>query len=103
MAIEVTDGRDGSLLGLKVAPGASRAALLGEYDGRLKVAVRQPPEKGRANEGVVALLARTLGIPRREIDIVSGTTSPLKTVLFRGRTADTMRERIATVLREETR
>ena len=101
MAARVTDGDDGALVGLKISPGASRDALLGEYDGRLKLAVRQPPERGRANKGVVALLSKRLGVPKKFIEIVAGHASPVKTVLFRDQTADTMREKIERALSED--
>ena len=101
--IRIDDGPDGARIELKVSPGASRDAFLGEYDGRLRVAVRQPPEKGRANAGVQALLARRLGVSKRDVEVVAGETSPRKTVLIRGVSADTIRKRIEAVLREDSR
>ncbi len=67
--------------------GAARIEGLG-HDGAdrafLKVRVNEPPEKGKANEGVVRLLSRALKIPASRFGIVAGDTARLKTVLVRG-------------------
>jgi len=49
-------------------------------DGRdvLKARVRAAPHEGAANEALVTLLAKALGIPPRNVEIVSGTTSRIK-------------------------
>jgi uncharacterized protein YggU (UPF0235/DUF167 family) len=44
------------------------------------VKVKAPPEKGRANEAVIALLAEHLGIDAASIAVVSGHGSPAKIV-----------------------
>ena len=46
--------------------------------------VSAPPERGKANEALVALLATTLGIPRSRIEIVAGRASRKKTVEVHG-------------------
>ncbi len=94
--LEQTDR--GVLLDLKVVPGSSRQALVGPYDGRLKLAVRGAPEKGRANRDVVKLLARELQLPRKAVTIVSGETSVEKTVLLGGAGATSIRRQLDTLL-----
>ena len=42
--------------------------------------VRAPAEKGRANKSVEELIARTLGLARGRVTIVSGHTSEMKVV-----------------------
>jgi len=51
-------------------------------DGRtvLKARVRAAPFEGAANEALVALLAKSLGIPPRNVEIISGATSRIKRV-----------------------
>ena len=51
---------------------------------RLKIRVAAPPEGGRANQAVCALIARTLNIPQRNVEISAGHTSPEKTLAIRG-------------------
>ena len=67
-------------LNVKVVPGASRDQIVGWLGDALKIKVTAPPEKGKANEAVVTLLAKTLGVRRDTIEIVSGHGSPAKTV-----------------------
>jgi uncharacterized protein len=67
-------------LSLKVVPGSSRDDVVGWLGDSLKVKVKAPPEKGRANEAVIALLADRLGIDPSSIAVVSGHGSPAKVV-----------------------
>jgi uncharacterized protein (TIGR00251 family) len=48
----------------------------------LKVRVAAPPERGKANEALVALLREWLGAD--EVEIVAGSSSPEKTVRVAG-------------------
>jgi len=67
-------------LQLKVIPKASRSKVVGWVGNRLKVQVTAAPERGKANDAVVEVLAAALGVSRSKVRIVSGETSPLKTV-----------------------
>ena len=49
-------------LSLKVVPGSSRDEVVGSLADALKVKVKAPPEKERANEAVVAGLTAHLGV-----------------------------------------
>jgi hypothetical protein len=83
------------LLEVKVVPGSSRTRWLGEWEGRARIAVAAPPEKGKANLALLEFLAKTLGLPRRNLTLQSGHGRPLKVVGFEGASA----ERIRTALR----
>jgi len=71
-------------LSLKVVPGSSRDEVVGWLGDSLKVKVKAPPEKGRANDAVVALLADRLGVDASSIAVVSGHGSPAKVVAVEG-------------------
>jgi hypothetical protein len=62
-------------LRVRAVAGAAREGLRGVHDGALKIAVSAPPEKGKANQRIRAVLARALGLPPRRIVLVSGTAS----------------------------
>jgi uncharacterized protein len=81
-------------LNIHVAPGARRPALVGRYGDGWKIRVAAPPERGRANDAVVALLADVLGIPRRDVRIVAGVTGRDKVVELSGLTAADAEERL---------
>lgn len=67
-------------LDIKAVPGARRNEIAGWLGERLKIRISAPPEGGKANKAICALLAETLGLRPRNITIVSGPTSPEKTV-----------------------
>jgi uncharacterized protein (TIGR00251 family) len=50
------------------------------HGGALKLSVKAPPEKGKANRDVVSLVAETFGLGPSDVEIVSGDTSPDKVV-----------------------
>jgi uncharacterized protein (TIGR00251 family) len=75
---------DSTRLKLRVAPGASRAGIVGRHGTGWKVRVTAAPEAGKANDAVVRLLADTLVLPVREIEIVSGHSSRDKLVELTG-------------------
>lgn len=81
-------------LHLKVVPGASRDAIAEVIGERLKVRVTTPPESGRANRAVAALLARPLGVPASALRVVRGHRTARKTLEVRGIEADEVRRRL---------
>jgi uncharacterized protein (TIGR00251 family) len=75
-------------ISVKVVPGASRDRIAGVLGDAIKIQVAAPPEKGKANQAVIRLLAELLQHPAREISVVQGPTSPRKTILVRGMSRD---------------
>ena len=80
--VKVRKTPEGHVVPVLVTPGASREQLRGEHDGRLKVSVTAPPERGKANRALCALLAKKLGISRSQVRVVSGLATREKEVLF---------------------
>jgi uncharacterized protein (TIGR00251 family) len=78
----------GIRLRLKVQPKARREGIVGwapDPDGMaLKLSVGAPPEDGKANAAVIALLAQALGVAKSAISVVSGATDRRKLVEIRG-------------------
>jgi len=74
------DGGKGVRLRLRVSAGASRRRVLGVHGGALKLSVKAPPEKGRANRDVLALVAEAFGLATSDVEILSGEASPDKVV-----------------------
>lgn len=75
---------DGAVLAVLVQPRASRTKVVGEHDGRLKIALAAPPVDGEANAALVDFLAERLRVRRSDIELVDGQTSRRKRLAVRG-------------------
>jgi len=73
-----------------VVPRASRSEIVGEYDGAVRVRIAAPPVEGAANEELVRLLARKLGVSRSAITITGGHTAKLKQLSVSGAPQDAL-------------
>ncbi len=65
---------------VRVHPGVSRVAVRLLEDGSLDVRVRPRAVDGKANEGVIEVLAERLGLRTRDVRIASGARSRRKLV-----------------------
>ena len=90
-------------LRLRVAPGVARAAVVGRHGDGWKVRVAAAPERGRANEAVLELLAKTLSLPRGSVSLVAGSTSRDKIVELAGIPPEEIDRRLASAGGEEIR
>ncbi len=78
----ISPTRDGgAALLVAVIPNAKRTEAVGLHDGCLRVRLQAPPIEGRANDALVAWVARELGLPRRAVQLDRGTTSRRKRLL----------------------
>jgi len=66
------------LLRVKAKPGAKADRVAGVRGDRLLVEVRAAPERGRANEGIIRVLAEALGVKASAVALKSGPASPNK-------------------------
>ncbi|HCJ11685.1 MAG: hypothetical protein A2Y14_03960 [Verrucomicrobia bacterium GWF2_51_19] len=71
-------------LKIKAIPNARQEGIVGWVGDRLKVKVSVPPEAGRANKAVIALLAEKLNIPTRSIVLIKGLAFAEKTLTIEG-------------------
>jgi uncharacterized protein (TIGR00251 family) len=67
-------------LKIKVIPSSSRDCIAGWLDDTLKVKVKAPPEKGKANKAVIKVLEKLLELPKGSVAISSGSTSCRKVI-----------------------
>ena len=89
-------------LRLRVAPGASTPGVVGRHGDAWKVRVAAAPERGKANDAVLELLAATLAVPRANVTLVSGGSSRDKIVELTGLAPDEIERRLATAGGQET-
>lgn len=82
--VELIEHDEGWVVRVRATPGARENGVRGEHGGALKVSVTQPPDKGKANEAIVAVLAEALGVKKSQIELLSGAASREKRILIRG-------------------
>ncbi len=82
-------------LKLHVTPGAREDRIIGWREGSLRLKVRARPERGRANEAALRLLADGLGLRRASLGIVRGAASRDKLVEVDGLGEDELRRLLA--------
>jgi uncharacterized protein YggU (UPF0235/DUF167 family) len=80
---------------VKVVPGASGSGVSGWLGDSLKVRVSQPPEKGKANAAVEAVVCKALNLPDGSAKIVSGLSSQRKTIAIYGLSSAEIHQRLA--------
>jgi uncharacterized protein len=88
---------------LRVAPGATRAGVVGRHGDAWKVRVTAPAEGGRANDAVVRLLADTFGLPRTAVTLVSGHSARDKIVELTGIEPEDIERRLSSAAGKERR
>ena len=79
---------------VKLRPKSSRNHVLGFSDEILRVRVTTPPERGKANEALVSLLAATFGVARSSIRILRGRSSRDKWVAVDALSQDEVHRRL---------
>ena len=79
----------GGVLAVRLTPKGGRDAIEGVEklaDGRavLAVRVRALPAEGEANEALIRLIAKAVGVPSRDVTLVAGATARLKRLAISG-------------------
>lgn len=91
------DGDRAALLPVRAQPGARRSGVAGVWNGHLKLAVPVPPEGGRANAAILALVAELFGLRPSAVELVRGHSSRQKLVRLE-LAPDELRRRLASLL-----
>jgi uncharacterized protein (TIGR00251 family) len=67
-------------IAIKALPGASKTEFVGVQEQRLRVRIAAAPEDGKANAELIAFIAKSLGCPKKEVRLLRGTQSRVKTI-----------------------
>jgi len=81
-------------LSLKVTPGARQDEIVGETDDVIRIKLHAPPADGRANAALLELLARRLGVAKRDVRLITGAAARRKIVGIHGLAIDEARRRL---------
>ena len=75
-------------LNVRVQPRASRNSVEIGADGTVRVRVTTPPDRGKANDAVIKLLAARLGVSKSALHLVRGHASRNKVIRIEGLDSD---------------
>ena len=82
----------GVSVNVRLTPKASRnrigPVVAGNGGGVLKVAVTEPPERGKANRALIKLLAKAWRLPKTALSVKKGVKDRQKTIHIEGGTED---------------
>lgn len=82
--IEFVEKDGGLIFSARVAPNASRSAVVGELRGILKIKINAAPVEGAANAELKKLLAEFFRVPKSAVEILKGQTSKNKQIKILG-------------------
>ena len=91
----LTPAENGVYIALHIQPGAKREGVAGLFGTALKIALNAPPVDGKANAALQRFLSDKLGVPRKNIELCSGTSSRDKRVFVSGITIEQAEERLS--------
>jgi len=92
--LKIAGTEDGVTFAVRVVPRASKNEIVGIHGDALKIRVTAPPVEGRANEALIAFLAKRLGVRKSQVEIVAGTTSRRKMIRVSGVLTQEVKERL---------
>jgi len=73
-----------AVLTIRVVPGSSTNKVVALEGGILRVKLTAPAVEGKANQALIALVAKRLRVPKGKVTIVSGPFSRVKRVRIEG-------------------
>ncbi|WP_121073454.1 DUF167 domain-containing protein [Sphingomonas trueperi] len=71
-------------IAVRVTPRASRDVLAAGTQEHFAARLAAPPVEGAANAALVPLVAKTFGVPKRDVTLIAGETSRLKRLSIAG-------------------
>jgi len=94
-------GADFVTIEVAARPGAQRRGVLGISPRGIVIGLASPPEKGKANEELIALVAEFVGVARRDVSILRGTGSRNKTIRIATADARSVANRLIATAKEK--
>lgn len=83
-----------------MVPSSSRDCIAGWLDEVLKIKVKAPPDKGRANKAVTNVIEKSLQLSKGSVTIESGHTSCKKIISINGYDADEITARVSAIIND---
>ncbi len=70
-----------------VQPRAKKTEIVGMHGNAVKIRLQSPPVDGAANEELIRLLSKKLGVRRNDVELIGGVSSRRKRIRINGLTA----------------
>jgi len=96
--ITIEETARGLVITLRAYPRGGRNAVKGEVAGALQVSTTQAPERGKANEALLATVASALDLRKGDLELLSGASARRKRVLITGLTRADLESRVRQAL-----
>lgn len=96
----LTSHQRGVVIAVRAIPRAGRSGIAGTRGDALLVRLAAAPVEGAANEELIALLARALDLPRRQVSVIAGDRARDKRVLVEGTAIADVEARLSTILKQ---
>ena len=80
MSIQISEQEEAVIVNVRVIPRASKSEIVGMHDGALKIRISAPPVDGAANAEIIRFLAKSFGVSKSDVFILSGETSKNKRI-----------------------
>ena len=77
-----------------VQPRAARSEVVGMHGDAIKIRLAAPPVDGAANDELIRFVAKSLGVPQRNVALVGGQTSRTKTIEIEGISDEDARDKL---------
>lgn len=81
-------------LKVRVIPKSAQNTIVGWHEDALKVKVQAPPEDGKANKAVIALLAKQVGLAAKYIHVKQGHAYSNKVLEIEGLTEEELLKKL---------
>jgi uncharacterized protein (TIGR00251 family) len=94
MSIHKSEHEEAVIINVRVIPRASKSEIVGIHDGALKIRISAPPVDGAANVEIIRFLAKTFGVSKSNVFILSGETSKNKRIKIENLSKSSFEEKI---------
>lgn len=71
---------------VKIIPNSQKNEIIGWKNSHLKIRIKAPPEKNKANLELISFLSQVFDVPKHTIEITIGKTSPTKYICIKNTT-----------------
>lgn len=89
--------RNGVLISIEVSPGSDREVFPDGYNpwrNTLGCRTMAPPRDGKANKAIISIIAKKLGVPELQLQIIAGSHASVKKILVEGLPRDVVLDKL---------